>query len=88
MTETQQQSLATIFDEDSASLSRISKSLAQTIDIIISETVARENSQRSALHIKTLVDLREILYNADSIVVHAQSGLKLPASFRTQEEPF
>lgn len=88
MTETQQQSLATIFDEDSASLSRISKSLAQTIDTIISETVARENSQRSALHIKTLVDLREILYNADSIVVHAQSGLKLPASFRTQEEPF
>ena len=88
MTETQQQSLATIFDEDSASLSRISKSLAQTIDKIISETVARENSQRSALHIKTLVDLREILYKADSIVVHAQSGLKLPASFRTQEEPF
>lgn len=88
MTETQQQSLATIFDEDSASLSRISKSLAQTIDTIISETVARENSQRSALHIKTLVDLREILYNADSIIVHAQSGLKLPASFRTQEEPF
>lgn len=88
MAETQQQSLATIFDEDSASLSRISKSLAQTIDTIISETVARENSQRSALHIKTLVDLREILYNADSIVVHAQSGLKLPASFRTQEEPF
>ena len=88
MTETQQQSLATIFDEDSARLSRISKSLAQTIDTIISETVAREHSQRSALHIKTLVDLREILYNADSIVVHAQSGLKLPASFRTQEEPF
>jgi hypothetical protein len=88
MTETQQQSLATIFDEDSASLSRISKSLADTIDIVISETVARDNSQRSALHIKTLVDLREILYNADSIVVHAQSGLKLPASFRTQEEPF
>ena len=88
MTETQQQSLATIFDEDSASLSRISRSLADTIDIVISETVARDNSQRSALHIKTLVDLREILYNADSIVVHAQSGLKLPASFRTQEEPF
>ena len=88
MTETQQQSLATIFDEDSASLSRISKSLAGTIDIVISETVARDNRQRSALHIKTLVDLREILYNADSIVVHAQSGLKLPASFRTQEEPF
>ena len=88
MTETQQQSLATIFDADSASLSRISKSLAQTIDTIISETVARDNSQRSALHIKTLVDLREILYNADSIIVHAQSGLKLPASFRTKEEPF
>ena len=88
MTETQQQSLATIFDEDSASLSRISKSLADTIDIVISETVARDNSQRSALHIKTLVDLREVLYKADGIIVHAQSGLKLPASFRTQEEPF
>lgn len=88
MTETQQQSLATIFDEDSASLSRISNSLARTIDVIISETVARDNSQRSGLHIKTLVDLREILYKAESIVVHAQSGLKLPASFKTQEEPF
>lgn len=88
MAETQQQSLATIFDEDSASLSRINKALNLTIDTIISETVARENSQRSALHVKTLVDLREILYQAESMIVHAQSGLKLPASFRTQEEPF
>jgi hypothetical protein len=88
MTETQQQSLAEIFDEDSASLSRISKALALTIDTLISETVARDNSQRSAVHIKTLVDLREILYQAEGIIVHAQSGLKLPPSFRTQEEPF
>ena len=88
MTEAQQQSLAEIFDEDSASLSRISKALALTIDTIISETVARDNNQRSALHINTLVDLREILYNAESMIVHAQSGLKLPESFRAEKQAF
>ncbi len=87
MQEIQQQSVAEIFDQDSASLGRINKSLGQTIDTLISETVARKIDQRSALHIKTLVDLREILYQAESMIVHAQCGLKLPDSLRTKE-PF
>ena len=77
-----------IFDNDAQSLSRISKSLNMTADVLVSELLAREPDQQSGVFKETVNDLRHLIREADEILVMAEQSLVLPATLRSSSEPF
>ena len=76
-----------IFDNDAQSLSRISKSLNMTADVLVSELLAREPDQQSGVFKETVNDLRHLIREADAILVISEQSLVLPATLRSSE-PF
>jgi hypothetical protein len=79
--------IAEIFDNDAQSLSRISKSLNMTADVLISELLAREPNHQSGVFKETINNLRNLISKAETIVVGAERSLVLPETLRSKE-PF
>lgn len=84
---TEQRDIAQIFDNDAQSLSRISKSLNMTADVLVTELLAREPDQQSGVFKETINDIRHLIREANAILVMAEQSLVLPETLRSNE-PF
>lgn len=84
---TEQRDIAQIFDNDAQSLSRISKSLNMTADVLVTELLAREPDQQSGVFKETINDIRHLIREANAILVMAEQSLVLPETLRSSE-PF
>lgn len=76
-----------IFDDDAQSLSRISKSLNKTADVLVSELLAREPDQQSGVFRETVNEIRHLVREAEAKLVMAEQSLVLPDALRNNE-PF
>jgi len=78
-------SVREIFDGDAMSLGRVKNSLHYTQDIVLSELLARNPEQTSAVYRETLSQVRDILYKADALLVEAERALVLPESLTVND---
>ena len=74
-----------IFDGDAMSLGRVKNSLHYTQDIVLSELVARDPEQTSAVYRETVSQVRDLLYKADALLVEAERALVLPESLTAND---
>jgi len=74
-----------IFDGDAMSLGRVKNSVHYTQDIIISELLARNPEQSSAVYKETLSRLQDLLKQADATLIEAERALVLPESLTAND---
>lgn len=84
----ERKSLEEIFDEDSASLSRVLKAVQLTDDVILSELHRTEKINQSAVFKSTLLELHQKLYELEGLIIKVQSVLQVPESLRKESEIF
>lgn len=84
----ERKSLGEIFDEDSASLSRVLKAVQLTDDVILSELHRTEKINQSAVFKSTLLELHQKLYELEGLIIKVQSVLQVPESLRKESEIF
>jgi hypothetical protein len=74
-----------IFDGDAMSLGRVKNSVHYTQDIILSELLARNPEQTSAVYKETLSRLQDLFKQADTILIEAERALVLPESLTAND---
>lgn len=87
MNEIKKPRMAEMFDNDSASLSRIDKQINYVIDLIHEERTSRHVTHQSGVYKKLVQDLNTVLYTALGDIQITQASLVLPESLR-EYEPF
>lgn len=81
------QTLAQIFDADSASLSRIEKAIHNIYQVLEEELARGDAEEQSALFKSAVLQTSEIISQTMTVLTEAQNALVLPESMRTAE-PF
>ena len=74
-----------IFDGDAMSLGRVKNSVHYTQDIILSELLARNPEQTSAVYKETLSRLQDLFKQADTILIEAERALVLHESLTAND---
>lgn len=87
MSTTENLGVAEIFDNDSASLSRIDKQINYVIDLVHQESTSRDASHQSGVYKKLIQDLNKTFYMVLDEIHLTQSSLVVPETFR-KDEPF
>lgn len=67
------------------SLGRVKNSVHYTQDIILSELLARNPEQTSAVYKETLSRLQDLFKQADTILIEAERALVLPESLTAND---
>lgn len=79
-------SIKQIFDADAVSLQKIVRGLHHYQDSILSELLMRPSDEQSEVYKLAISRIRELLGNADDILIEAEASLVVPESLLDPEE--
>ena len=76
------QTLAQIFDADSASLSRIEKAIHNIYQVLEEELTRGDTEEQSAVFKSAVLQTSEIISQTTKVLIDAQNALVVPDSMR------